>query len=337
MNLKKYCKKIIKLNKFSNKIILKYVNFIDPKKRMSILIGSGFAEKINDHKIISSRRNFGNNLQVFDSINNPRNFFKKLEEVRIKFPKISFQKPESNFWLKKSTKSSGGQLVTFSHKNISKDSDQVYFQEIIKGKVFSVQFFTNEKKLSILSICSIQTYKSNNKPFLLKGIRTKNINKHFYKKIEELCIKVSNTIKLNGVNNIDFIIKKEKLEELYLLEINPRPGLSTKIISPKLKKILLNSSYRSEKECGSSSFQLTQIIYAKDRFFVKEKIYEYFKDLSKSKIFSELPKKNDIICKGDPVCLVHLKSRKNKNLTEKIKKISIKIQNDLKSLNLLYQ
>ena len=213
----------------------------------------------------------------------------------------------------------------------------MYFQEIIKGKLCSVQFFTKEEKVSILSICSIQTCKSKNRPFLLKGITTKIITKDYYKKIRKLCIKVSNIFKLNGINNIDFIMKKERSEKIFVLEINPRPGLSTKIISQKLKKIMLDSSHISLEKYDSPSFQSTQIIYAKDRFLVKKNIYEYFRDLSKSKIFSELPKKNDVIYKGNPICLIHLTSRKNKNLNEKIKKISIKIQNDLKSLNLLCQ
>ena len=325
INLKKFCRKIYKIKKFSNQNVFEIINKIDPPKKKEILVGSGFAEIIDNNKIISSRKNLGNSFSTLKKINNPKIFFRNLNINKISFPKVSFKKPNNGLWLTKSMESYGGRLVKFQ-KNNKIHNKNSFYQEYQTGELISVQFFYSQNRLVILSVCSILTENFNDYDFLLKGIITKRINSEQLNILNKITKKICTSFCLNGINNIDFIVKNKDFKDLKIIEVNARPGLSTRLIFKKILNIFNNSFNQDGKFRNPSNFNSSHIIYSNKKFMVKEKIFRIFKKLSYSKKFSELPNENDTILKGEPICLLHLKAKTMKELKKKIEKYSDKIR-----------
>ena len=218
----------------------------------------------------------------------------------------------------------GGRLVKFQ-KNKNIHNKNTFYQEYQAGDLISVQFFYSQNRLEILSVCSILTENSNDYDFLLKGIMTKKINSEQLNILKKITKKICTSFCLNGINNIDFILKNKEFKGLKIIEVNARPGLSTRLIYKKLLRIFNNSFSQNDKFRNPSNFNSSQIIYSNKKFIVKGKIFQFFKKLSYSKKFSELPNENDIILKGEPVCLLHLKAKTMKELKKKIENYSDKI------------
>ena len=312
--MRKFCKEIYSVNNLCTKIIQKILKKIDKEEKKSIIICSGIAELI-DTDLIQSRENKGNSFQTLEEINSTQKFFSKLSNNKIKIPEFSFQKRENKTWLVKSSKSLGGNKVFFSNKkNIN--GNEWYYQKKIVGDVFSVQFFCKENNIEILSVCSIMTRELGKFPFYLYGIITKKLNYKKVKEVSEIVTVTSKLFSLNGFNNIDLIYDKE-CKKIKVLELNPRPGLSTKMNERKLFKLFKSKLLNTQEFVNPKSFYSSSIIYSKKKFKVGTKHLNFLYKLPK-KNFSELPIKFDIIKKNQPVCLLHLHSNNKEILKRKI-------------------
>ena len=132
-------------------------------------------------------------------------------------------------------------------------------------------------------------------------------------KVTEVVKLVVTNFELVGINSIDFIISDNN-REIYLIEINPRPGLSSKIICrKKLKKKIINFS--------------SQIIYCqKDKFFSAQSIKKLPK-ISSNAEFTEVPLPGTFIKKNQPICLVHKEIKSLDSLKLEYTKIVKEINN----------
>tara|TARA_B100000575_G_scaffold136742_1_gene109021 strand:+ start:441 stop:1325 length:885 start_codon:yes stop_codon:yes gene_type:complete len=278
---------------------------------MKILVGSGFAEKIENVDIVSKRENLGNNINCLKKIRS-FSFFKNLKKNNIKFPQTTLSVRNKGDWLVKNFSSYGGVKVNYVKQKDKKLNNDEYFQKFIPGKLVSLQFYNNDHKISIISICDQVIY-DQNKPFVIKGLITKRVSKNFLKKVSDLTIKLSKIFDLNGINNIDMILTQKNI---FLLEVNARPGLSTNIISKKIK----NPFHKKTKVVNQtdSLFHSTTILYATKNIFIDKKKIKFIKKLSLSKNFSELPVIDEKIMKNQPLCLIHLKSKEREKLLKLI-------------------
>jgi predicted ATP-grasp superfamily ATP-dependent carboligase len=113
-----------------------------------------------------------------------------------------------------------------------------------------------------------------------------------------------------------------------LIELNARPGLSTNLIY-KIHKDIYKNTDNSEKLNKNQYFYGTQIIYSKKDLLINNNRFKLFENLKNSSTFSELPLKDIIIKKNEPICLIHLKSKKTVTLKKNLKNLSNKILNNL--------
>lgn len=325
INLEKFCLKTFKVDfkKYSN--IKNILESLDPNKKMEILIGSGFAELLKDEKLIYGRLNQGNKIKILKKINSER-FFTDLKNEQINIPIWSKKKYNSKGWLIKNFKSFGGGLVTKVSSNYSLKKNE-YFQKIISGKHFSLQFFAFRKKVRLLSICNQLFRKESQKPFIIESLITCNIESNLLIKVLKICQKITNIYNLNGINNLDFIIEINS-NKVFLIELNARPGLSTNLIY-KIHKDIYKNTDNSEKLNKNQYFYGTQIIYSKKDLLINNNRFKLFENLKNSSTFSELPLKDIIIKKNEPICLIHLKSKKTVTLKKNLKNLSNKILNNL--------
>ena len=276
---------------------------------MSILIGSGFAETISED-IISGRKNYGNNFETIKKIKS-KSFFKELRKQKINFPRISKQPKKNGKWLIKEYQSYGGTKVKLytSSKYINKNA---YLQKFINGDLVSVQFFVENQNVEILSICDQITKKSKKGLFLIKSLVTKKIKTNLSKKIHSLVKKVSKTFSLKGINNLDLIMQGENF---FLLEVNPRPGLSTNILNSNYEDIF---EIKSPKKITYHGHHSSTVIYARKEIKINKRKKIFLNKFCISRLFSELPNLGDIIKVDEPVCLLHLKSKDRILLNKRI-------------------
>ena len=201
-----------------------------------------------------------------------------------------------------------------------------YYQKFIKnGEFLSVQFFCKNNSASILSVCEQLMSKRTKNPFLIESLITKKVTFGFFKRLKIIVNRVSKIFKLNGLNNLDFIRIKKKI---YIIELNPRPGLGINIVS-KLRKNFFNFENNAFKNYSNEFHFSTTILYARKKILIDKKKLKFIKKLDLTNKFSELPDLNDRIMLDAPICLIHLKSRERDLLDEKIKKISYKVLNHL--------
>lgn len=224
-------------------------------------------------------------------------------------------------WLIKYFDSFGGEKVFNSIESKTLKRQNRYFQELIFGEHVSVQFLVNESQMKILCYCKQHFYDDHKKPFLIKALTTLNLSYKIKKKINIILKKVSSFYKLNGLNNLDLVIDKN--ENIYLIEINARPGLSINIIDRLYASNHFQSKVKKNNGLG------TLIIYSKKKITNNRGVYEFFYEISKSSNYSELPTKDEVIKKNNPVCLSHFTFSENENLEEKFKKISYKFYKEL--------
>ena len=221
LNLRKYCKRVFIVKDCNPESLKKILLKFNPRK-ISFLLGSGFAEKFDDPKFFCNKYNFGNNIEVNNTIKG-KDFFKKLRKNKINFPQINFKNHKKN-WIVKGQKSYG----SLSVKKI-KTSDYIlkeneYSQRLIRGKVISVQFISQNKKTKIISICDQINLKGE---YAIDYLVTKDITNKYKKEISMLIKKLTSIFDLNGLNSVELISEKKKY---FLIEINSRPGLGTNIV-----------------------------------------------------------------------------------------------------------
>ena len=280
---------------------------------MNILIGSGFAETISQD-IASKRNNYGNNFETIKKTKS-KVFFQELRKQKINFPRVS-NKPKGNGkWLVKEYQSFGGIKVK-PFKQSHNINDKEYLQKFIDGDSISVQFFVENNKIKILAICDQIITNSEIGLFLIKSIITKKINNKLLKTIYNLVEKISKNFLLKGINNLDLITQGKKV---FLLEVNPRPGLSTNILN-SIHKNLFEIKGPKNKNAFNGYYSST-VIYARKEIKINNKKRLFLKKISHSKQFSELPNLGDIIKVDEPICLLHLKSKNRIFLKNKIEKI----------------
>ena len=292
-----------------SKSLLGILKKIDPFNEMSILLGSGFAETISED-IISGRKNYGNNFETIKKIKS-KSFFKELRKQKINFPRVSKQPKKNGKWLIKEYQSYGGTKVKLytSSKYINKNA---YLQKFINGDLVSVQFFVENQNVEILSICDQITKKSKKGLFLIKSLVTKKIKTNLSKKIHSLVKKVSKTFSLKGINNLDLIMQGENF---FLLEVNPRPGLSTNILNSNYEDIF---EIKSPKKITYHGHHSSTVIYARKEIKINKRKKIFLNKFCISRLFSELPNLGDIIKVDEPVCLLHLKSKDRILLNKRI-------------------
>ena len=228
--------------------------------------------------------------------------------------------------MKKSFFSFGGSGVKKIKKK-SKLKNNEYFQKIEEGEHISVQFFSQEKKIKILSVCDQYFLKEDKKPFVIKGIISKSIKSGLLKKLKMVVLKLSKIYNLNGINNLDLVLKKGS-EKFFVIELNGRPGLSTNLIY-KINKNIFKKYELIKQPTKQNFFYSSQIIYSKKKIIVTKNNLKFIRSLKHCHSFSELPQNKQIINIGEPICLIHLKSKKIEILREKLEKISYKIHINL--------
>ena len=313
LNAKKNCEQFFVIEKFSYKKLLYALKKIDSLNSKNIIFGSGVAEIVDSKRKFPKLMFLWNSPEILIKLNNPSYLFSKLSSLGVRIPIWSKDPPHHGKYLHKDIQSYGGLFISeFSRSSKIVNNSKKYFQKFVKGTNISVQFFSKPNKIQILSSCKQWNYER--KKYLLGGIISINLDNSLMKKLK----KIINTIALNfnliGINSIDFIISNDEPLKIYLIDINPRPGLSSRILYRQtIGKSILNYS--------------SQIIYSRDNKLMDKRAIEKLVNIDPNIKFTEIPLPDTMIRKNQPICLAHRKVRDIGSLKKEYHNILEKINN----------
>ncbi|ACV24847.1 ATP-grasp domain-containing protein [Methanocaldococcus fervens] len=224
----------------------------------------------NKYKTYKKLKNLGFNVPETKKINNKIQLYKFLEEFK-------------SCVLKPIYGSGGGILKVNNDEIIYEIKFPIIAQEFIEGKSFSANFIGN-------------TFITFNKQIIIRGMYAGNLTPYVNlpNKFVEIFKEIIEAFELKGMNGIDFLIKNNAP---HIVDINPRILGTFETIemsaSQNLVKALLNNNYAKEIK--------PKELYIKRILFAKEKIIA---NISKRDFIYDIPKKNAVIEKGEPIATV---------------------------------
>ncbi len=288
----------------------------------------------------------GNNSRILKNLSAKKGLektFNLLQKTELKIPELIFEqnnlieKLENNKsgknYLLKPLKSGGGKKIELlkDRKDYQKLSKKLlkeegrdwiknyYFEEFIKGKIFSLQFAADGSQAKIISVTEQLINNKGNSNFKYGGnilIKKKAAEIKVLKEAAQLLTK---EYKLKGINGIDFI---QKDEEIYFIELNPRFTAAVELLIPIYGCSLLKSYYAEDiSEISNFDYQKNYlnsdfkeygkvIYYAQNDIIVLDDLAKVNNNLQTARInfektdlqIKDIPKKGEKFNSGDPVC-----------------------------------
>ena len=219
-------------------------------------------------------------------------------------------KDHAIFLIKEIAGMGGGHVVFESDINDKLLSgSEYYYQEYIKGIVYSAVFLANGKEAKLIGINQhLKPSQISSKPFLYEGAITTNLQKDKKEEIDSIINKLTKITKLFGLCGLDFII--DESNNIYVIDVNPRPPSTFELHENEYSlfaahidcfqgKLPRNVSYNCNKIHGHA------IYYAKKDLFRAPNFPNWVKDIPRMKLKNNDLQIQDMISAGNPVCSVY--------------------------------
>ena len=174
----------------------------------------------------------GNSSDTIKKIKTPPLFFSLLSQHNLPYPLTQFCQPENRTgWLFKQNLGLGGTHISLLDRKYS--DQEGYFQQHITGSSASILFLADGRKTQIVSINKQLVCGNQTAPFQLAAIETPLTLSQDHHQLLNTAINIlTQQTGLRGLNSLDFIIDKH--EQLFILEINPRPSASSELVDNAL-------------------------------------------------------------------------------------------------------
>lgn len=255
-----------------------------------VVYGSGLEDEIESLIWLESQYQiYGNSAAVNASYCDNKRLFQHLDQLNIPYPKVSFVVPDkiSNY-LKKSSKSSGGQGVAFNTDALNTDE---YYQQYQKGESGSVLFLAAKQGIQIIGFHRQWTVSA--KDFSFAGIIKQNILPA--KQAHQVAVWLNELVKIydfKGLGSLDFIWDGK---QCYFLEINCRPPASM-MLYPELDLLSTHISEEFVLENLDPTIKGLQVIYAVENCLIEMPKWP--------KWSFDRPKNTTRIQSGQPICSI---------------------------------
>ncbi len=304
------------LEKISKKHFLEnFLQSIQKKYQLIKLIyGSGLEDKNKALKILESKTSVqGNNFNIFKDCNNIIKLKRLLNANGIHIPKTKKEPLKEN--IKVITKpffSYGGLGVEFFKRN----KKECYYQEFIPGETFSISFFIQKEKFSLLGFNKLFHLKNfQEHPFIHAGAM--NISKiKESRKIKECVENFSLKLGLKGYNSIDFKIFKNKI---FVIDINPRITSTFRIYNELYLNNLLYSQINLESRKIFKPKKQIKKFYGFVYMFSNER-FKFLRRAGSSKNISDLPSNGEIVKKNEPIFTINCLASSPSSILKSLRK-----------------
>jgi uncharacterized protein len=196
---------------------------------IGLVLGSGFEDKPRLVAALASRfRLLGSDAATYKACKDPQSFFGVLDRLGIPHPETRTSPPaDPTGWITKRIGGSGGRHIRYANAQ-SLARPRRYFQRFLKGEKISACFVGNDRA-SWTYLSRQWCAPAGGADFRYGGAVTippsPRAPEHY--KALEYTGHVAREFGLKGVASFDYILAND---ELWLLEVNPRPGATFDIL-----------------------------------------------------------------------------------------------------------
>ncbi|CAA2139435.1 ATP-grasp domain-containing protein [Hyphomicrobium sp. ghe19] len=192
-------------------------------KPIGLVLGSGFEDKPRLVAALASRFNLlGSGAATYKACKDPQSFFGVLDRLGIPHPETQTSPPaDTAGWITKRVGGSGGRHIRHANAQ-SIARPRRYFQKLLKGERISACFVGNNRA-SWTYLSRQWCAPARGAEFRYGGAVTlpPSPSAPEHQKALEYTGRVASELGLKGVASFDYIVANN---ELWLLEVNPRPG-----------------------------------------------------------------------------------------------------------------
>ena len=289
-----------KLASLTCKQFLTVLQSLTKGEECSLIYGSGIEQCAHLlHQLPNHIELIANSADTINTIKTPTLFFDILNTLNLPYPTTVFDKDLANTdYIAKSISGLGG-----SHIRPISQSDSLqnnYFQKITDGTPGSALFLANGKKAQILSINRQYIEPTPRSPYRLGMIESPlDITSTHQKLITKACNRITQKTGLKGLNSLDFIISQKN--ELFILEVNPRPSASIELIESKFIPIIQLHINACHGRLITKSLETPSCINS-FRYIFAEKNFSIPSDMVWPVECSDIAKSASLIKKDEPIC-----------------------------------
>ena len=263
-----------------------------------VIYGSGF--ELHNESLQYLSQNYhvlGNSYAVFSAIQNKNNFFTRLKNLQIPYPRVSFKAPKmQNEWLVKPMQGQGGAGIR-KYKQNNVPAEPCYWQRYIEGTAMSCLFISNGSQIIIYGFHKQHMITVNEDEFVFSAIISQpEIAGVIVDTVNLWIKKIVSGFTLRGVNSLDFMVNND---ELYALEINPRPIASMQLYADNLlhEHIQCFLPGSLSKASQLKDYQAYKIVFADTEYVIKERT-------SWPEWAFDIPEPEAIIHTAMPICSI---------------------------------
>ena len=186
---------------------------------------------------------YGNTPETVRKVRDPRHFFTQLQRHKIAYPESQCVPPSGprtspNLWLRKTPASSGGQGIHYAHRTTAPHNPRCYYQKhIAQSRALSVTFLANGKQCVPLGFCQQTPDSSESMPMRLGTLQTTIPEHAIRERLAQIAQTLTGLYSLRGINSLDTV--RDDDDTLWVLEVNPRPGIALALLDhPPLPPLL---------------------------------------------------------------------------------------------------
>ena len=326
LDTQKYAVDFLRVNSLALSDLAVATQALNAKYRVKFAIyGAGF-ENYSESLVYleESFCVYGNSVASFLNTQDKPLFFNALKHLDIPYPEVCFTHPPltKKGWLVKPLQGQGG--LGIKHYYDNHVYEDVYWQKLISGMPCSVLFLANAVNVQLVGFNRQWVEEGNGlEGFIFSGVinKTELVDKH-KESIVKWLEKLVSFFKLKGLNTLDFIVADD--QQLYVLEINPRPSASMQLYDADLLTRHINSCRGELSDLTTQQhYTAYQIVYAPYDLNIPEAFNwpEECVDLSNVGVTCR---------KGQPICSIIAHHEQADLLMDTLK---IKQHNLLKGLN----
>ncbi len=227
------------INELSEHTLLTTLGQLTKGQTCQLVCGSG-VEKF--HSILTRLpehiKLVGNDPTTIANIKNPTLFFETLKLLKINHHKSQLKRPsDTTNWLMKANFGFGGSHIQAA--NTEKHRPEYYYQQYEIGQNISALFLANGTKAKLISLNEQHLSGHATTPFLLKGLSAPGpLSDQNTLIVKTIIDRLSLAFGLVGFNSIDLIVNRK--DQIFLLEVNPRPSASMELLAKHEKLFQLH-------------------------------------------------------------------------------------------------
>ena len=245
--------------------------FIKAYAVTAVIYGSGFERYPESLRYLARRlRVLGNTPETFIKLHDKPAFFSGLDRLNIPYPRVCFKPPTfADNWLLKPMQGQGGVGIKHHHPKGCVGS-AVYWQKYQAGTQHSVLFLADGQGVQVIGFNTQWVADLGvNRRFMFSGIINHcDLPRILQQQITSWLRQLVPLFGLKGLNALDFI---RSGDDIWVLEINPRPSASMQLYDADLLTRHIKASLGELTDYPQSSgYTGYQIVYAQQHVMIPD-------------------------------------------------------------------